>query len=110
MSNKEEISIKNLVKKIEIISTHDNKDEFICDYNTLKDNIETVDKILKKENKKEDKAIKNKNINELYDMLESFNGNEDDDIDAEKLRKMKIVLDTIEEKIQEVDLKIEKIK
>ena len=43
-------------------------------------------------------------------MLESFNGNEDDDIDAEKLRKMKIVLDTIEEKIQEVDLKIEKIK
>jgi len=109
-SSKGEISIKNLVNKIEIIGTDDNKEEFVSNYNKLKEDIDNVDKILKKENKKEDKIIRGKNINELYEMLESFNSNGENDIDAEKLRKMKIVLDTIEVKIHETGLKIEKVK
>ena len=108
-SSKGEISIKNLVNKIEIIGTDDNKEEFVSNYNKLKEDIDNVDKILKKENKKEDKIIRGKNINELYEMLESFNLSSND-IDADKLRKMKIVLETIEGKIQEVGLQIEKIK
>ena len=109
-SSKGEISIKNLVKNIEIIGTDDNKEEFVSNYNKLKEDIDSVDKILKKENKKEDKIIRGKNINELYEMLESFNSEGENDIDAEKLSKMKIVLDTIEVKIQETGLKIEKVK
>jgi hypothetical protein len=110
MISKEEISIKNLVKNIEIIEKNDCKEEFVNNYNKLKEDIDNIDKILKKENKKEDKIIRGKNINELYEMLESFNSEQENDIDAEKLRKMKIILDTIEIKIEETGLIIEKVK
>jgi hypothetical protein len=104
------IFIKELVNEIKIIESSNDKNEFICNYNKVKKNISAIDEILKKENKKEDKIIKSKSIEELYEMLDLLNKESDNDIDAEKLRKMKIVLDIIEDKIQNVNLKIEKIK
>ena len=103
------IIIKKLVNDIKTIETDKTKNGFICDYNKLKESINKVDTILKSENKKEDKLIKSKNIKELYEMLDTLDTDSDEKIDAEKLRKMKIVLDTLENKMQNVELTIEKI-
>ena len=103
------IIIKKLVNDIKTIETDKIKNDFVCDYNKLKESINQVDTILKSENKKEDKLIRNKSIEELYEMLDTLDTNSDEQIDAEKLRKMKIVLDTIEDKMQKVELKVEKV-
>lgn len=105
----EQIYIGKLTKDMEKIGNEDNKDEFMKNFAAIKNSIEIVDKTLKKD-KKDDKSIKNKNINELYEMLEDYNINENGDIDAQNLRKVKIILDVIEEKIQEHELEIQKIK
>lgn len=106
----EQIYIGKLTKEMEKIGNEDNKDEFMKNFAVIKNSIEIVDKVLKKDGKKDDKLIKNKNINELYEMLEDYNMNENDDIDAQNLKKVKIILDVIEEKIQKYELEIKKIK
>jgi hypothetical protein len=105
----EQIYIGKLTKDMEKIGNEDNKDEFMKNFAAIRNSIEIVDKTLKKD-KKDDKSIKNKNINELYKMLEDYNINENEDIDAQNLRKVKIILDVIEEKIQEHELEIQKVK
>lgn len=104
----EKIYLGKLVKDIESVTNEENKKNFIEKFDGIRNNIEIVDKHLKRD-KKEEKILKSKNINELYKMLEECNI-ESGDIEISDLKKVSSILYTLEEKIANSELEIEKIK
>lgn len=104
----EKVYLGKLVKNIENVTNEDNKQSFIEKFDGIRNDIEIVDKHLKRD-KKEEKILKSKNINELYKMLEECNI-ESGDIEVSNLKKINSILYTLEEKIANNELEIEKIK
>ena len=102
------VYLGKLVKDIENVTNEDNKQSFIEKFDGIRNNIEVVDKHLKRD-KKEEKLLKSKNINELYKMLEECNI-EDGDVEVSNLKKISSILYTLGEKIENSELEIKKIK
>lgn len=102
------IYLGKLVKDIETVTNEEDKKNFIEKFDGIRNDIEIVDKYLKRD-KKEEKILKSKNINELYKVLEEYDI-ESGDIEVSNLKKINSILYTLEEKIEESKSEIEKVK
>lgn len=102
------IYLGKLVKDIETVTNEEDKKNFVEKFDGIRKEIDIVDKYLKRD-KKEEKILKSKNINELYEILEECNI-ENGDIEVSNLKKISSILYTLEEKIGESKSEIEKVK
>jgi hypothetical protein len=107
MTTNSEIQIEEFINKINSLSIEKNKNIFIEDYNNIKKKIDLVDKILEKESE----IDKNISIDKLFDILQEYdNIINKKDLDIIEFKKLKDIVELIENKLSDSKMNITEIK
>ena len=103
------LSICDFISELDNIGSEKDKTEFVKNYSQLKDKIANVDSILGKDNTIE---FKDKNVTELFELLDQYNGkiNNPIAISIEDLNIISNLIKLIEDKIEQEKLNIIEIK
>ena len=103
------LSICDFISELENIGSEKDKSEFIKNYSQLKDKITDIDNILGKENIIE---LKDKNITELFELLNQYNGkiNNPSAISIGDFNIISNLIKLIEDKIEQEKINIIEIK
>lgn len=118
--NNNEIDIKQLLNELEYIGNENEKNEFIKNYNRIKEQIKAVDSILFNQSNFIDNNIKNDNINELEsnnisELLNILESNENkifnsDNLNVIELKSLMNICNILEKKINQETIDIIEIK
>lgn len=99
--NAELIYIVELMNKLNNLGEEKDKNDFITNYSTLKEQIEKTDAILSGENNIDEKIYHLKNINELFNILELNNEfiTNPEKLEISKLKELLVITKILEEKL-----------
>lgn len=96
----DKIYINDIIEKLNSVGTENNKDEFIRNFDSTKKEINEIDKFLENKNEFEDSNL---NIQDLFNMLESYKDiiNNENNLNIIIFKKILDLIECLEIKLEE---------